>query len=125
MFLGGCAFGGVARVAVATLIDVRHAAGVPWNTLVVNTSGALGLGLLAGLAAPGAWLHGLTIPWWALGIGFLGSYTTVSTFSLQTLALLRNGQWRVALTNVALSIVLCLGAAALGVGLVRLLGTAP
>lgn len=47
--------------------------------------------------------------------GFLGSYTTVSSFSLQTLALARDGEWTKAAGNVLLSLLLCLAAVAAGI----------
>ena len=52
--------------------------------------------------------------WLLLATGFLGSYTTVSSFALQTLALARGGENRSALGNIVLSVGLCLGAVALG-----------
>lgn len=89
----------------------------PWGTLIVNTSGALAIGVLAAisLADAGSGDSGLA---WHLGIlGFLGSYTTVSTFSLQTFALACDGAWSRAVANIALSLGLCLAAAGLGLWL--------
>ncbi|MGK5680497.1 fluoride efflux transporter CrcB [Actinoplanes sp. URMC 104] len=83
----------------------------PVGTLTVNVAGSLLLGLLIGLPAPPA-LAAL------LGTGFCGALTTYSTFSLETLTLVRNGERRRAVTYVALSLALGLAAAALG----RLLG---
>ena len=86
----------------------------PWGTLVVNASGALLIGIVA---AP--LLHGageVSLAWQLGGAGFLGSYTTVSSFSLQTLALLHDRAWRRAAANIVLSLGLCLSAA--GTGLV-------
>lgn len=122
LFLGGCALGGMTRVAIANLVGAGAPGSLPWNTLVVNASGALCLGVLAGLLAPGSAPSGTALLWLALGVGFLGSYTTVSTFSLQTLALLRSGQRRAALANVGVSILLCLGMATLGAWLAPVLG---
>lgn len=109
----GCALGGILRVWIAGLIGARGDRLIPWNTLAVNASGALLLGMLAGLigTGPGGSL------WWPLGVGLLGSYTTVSSFSLQTMLLLRAGNRAAALANVALSLGLCLVLAAVGLTL--------
>lgn len=85
----------------------------PWGTLGVNVSGTLAAGLLLGAAGridgalTAAALH-------LLLVGFLGSYTTVSSLSLQTLQLARGGRWLPAAGNVALSATLCISAAWLG-----------
>jgi len=110
----GCALGGMARVYVANVIGRTMPSHFPWNTLVVNASGALLLGLLAGYLLSANAVLSEHAGWQALGIGLLGSYTTVSSFSLQTLTLLRTGHSRAALANVALSVGLCLPAVAIG-----------
>lgn len=110
----GCALGGIARVYVASVVGRALPTRFPWNTLIVNASGALLLGLLAGFLLEGNALLASQPAWQALGIGLLGSYTTVSSFSLQTLTLFRNGHSRSALANVALSVGLCLPAVAIG-----------
>lgn len=110
--LGG-AVGSLARFWVSGVIARRFGETFPWGTLAVNVSGAATIGVLAALLlAPET--HAVRHPavWAALVTGVLGSYTTVSSFSLQTLALARNGEGARAAANVALSIVLCLGAAA-------------
>jgi CrcB protein len=108
----GCGVGGMARVWVARRLGEPPPGGLPWNTLGINASGTFLLAALAGvLGGTGGGL------WAMLGIGFLGSYTTVSSFSLQTVALLRSGRFATALANVALSLGLCLGSAAAGVAL--------
>jgi fluoride exporter len=79
----------------------------PWGTMVVNVSGAFLLGILAASAAS----HGLFAavrPWQFAAIGILGTYTTVSSFSLQTLALARDGEMMRAAGNMVLSLSLCL-----------------
>jgi CrcB protein len=109
--LGG-AIGSMARFWVSGVIARRFGETFPWGTLAVNVSGAATIGVLAALLiAPDT--HAVRNPtvWAALVTGVLGSYTTVSSFSLQTLALARNGEGARAAANVALSLVLCLGAA--------------
>lgn len=106
----GGAAGGVARVAVASLVARRLDPAFPWGTLVVNLTGAFVIGLAAGLfvSSPDARI------WQVAVIGFLGSYTTVSSFSLQTLSLVHAGKPGRALANVLFSISFCLSAAGLG-----------
>lgn len=113
--LAGSALGGMARYALSGFV-ARHAGETfPWGTLVVNVSGALLAGLLLGALTQAAG-HPAALLQFVL-FGFLGSYTTVSSFSLQTLQLARNGQWLPATGNVALSAGLCLAAAWAGLWL--------
>lgn len=112
--LGG-AIGGGARFWVSALIAKRMGAHFPWGTMVVNVSGAVAIGVLAGiLLAPESRLVTAMPVWLGLVIGILGSYTTVSSFSLQTLALMQAGEAARALGNILGTLVLCLAAAALG-----------
>ncbi|HEV7458083.1 MAG TPA: CrcB family protein [Roseococcus sp.] len=122
--LGG-ALGACARVWLSGVVARRVGEAFPWGTLVVNASGAAMIGLLAA-----AFLHGDGVAegwreaWLLLVVGALGSYTTVSSFSLQTLALLRAGHGARAAWNVLGSLGLCLAAALAGhrAGLVLLGG---
>lgn len=109
----GGGLGSMARVWLAGLVARRYGEGFPWGTLAVNVTGAAAIGVLAALllAPDGAGIVHETV-WAGLVLGLLGSYTTVSSFSLQTLALVRTGAPGRALGNVALSLGLCLGATA-------------
>ncbi len=109
--LGG-AFGGIGRFWVSGVVARRLGERFPWGTLVVNVTGAALIGMAAGaLLAPD--MSGRQSSIWAvLVIGVLGSYTTVSSFSVQTLALVRSGERARAAANVAASLSLCLGSAA-------------
>ncbi len=112
--LGG-AIGGVARFWISGVVARRFGETFPWGTMVVNVSGALAIGVLAGLLLEGDSHAGTTLPLWAgLVIGVLGSYTTVSSLSLQTLALARNAEPLRASLNVVGSLILGLGAVAVG-----------
>ncbi len=108
----GSALGGLARHLLGGWVDRRTGGGFPCGTLVVNVSGALAIGLLAGMrwetAADAALVRQF------LGYGLLGGYTTVSAFSLNTLNLLQAGAWPRAAANIAGSFFLCLGAVWLG-----------
>ena len=109
----GGGLGGMARFWVSGIVARRFGETFPWGTMAVNVSGAAAIGVLgASLLTPDT--HAIrSIPLWAaLVVGFLGSYTTVSSFSLQTLALARNGEAARALGNVVLSLALCLSASA-------------
>ena len=110
--LGGM-LGGLARALVSTLVAELAGDRLPWGTFAVNLSGSLALGLLVGgLAGAPALLPSLFF-----ATGVLGSYTTVSTFSLQTLFLLRQGAVARAALNIVGSAGLCIAAAAIGFGL--------
>ncbi|WP_409523927.1 fluoride efflux transporter CrcB [Nitrincola sp. MINF-07-Sa-05] len=108
----GSALGGMARYCVSDYVGHKFGAHFPWGTLLVNVSGALVIGLLAALV--GTLLSSSGLFWQLAVTGFLGSYTTVSSFSLQTLALLREGYLLRALVNITLSLLLCLVCVGLG-----------
>lgn len=109
----GGGLGAMARFWVSGMIARRYGETFPWGTLAVNVTGAAMIGALAAvLLAPDTHAIQHRSVWAGLVIGLLGSYTTVSSFSLQTLALARNGEAGRALANVALSLAFCLAAAA-------------
>lgn len=116
--LGGAA-GGLLRVWLTALVDRLFGPRLPWGTLAVNVSGSTLLGAGAGmLVARG--IEPTALPFWAaLGIGLLGSYTTVSSFALQAHALLLGRRGRAALAYALLSLGLCLAGAAGGLTLGR------
>lgn len=104
-FLGGC--GALARFGLTLLVADRLHPHLPLGTLAVNLSGAFLLGFLVG-TSPAGDVRLL------LGAGALGSYTTFSTWMLETQRLQEAEKCRLAVTNVVLSIGFGLGAAALG-----------
>ena len=110
----GSALGGMARFWLADAIGRRLGERFPWGTLAVNASGALAIGVLAALFLGPAGSGTGTATWHFAVLGFLGSYTTVSSVSLQTLALLHDRAWRRAAANIVLSLGLCLSAAGVG-----------
>lgn len=116
--LGGF-FGAIARYLVDGLVAERTGGLFPWGTLAVNVSGALLLGLLATLAIERSVLPaGIRGP---VLIGFLGAYTTFSTWTLESLRLVETGSFGPALANLAGSALLGMLAVAAGVVLGRAL----
>jgi fluoride exporter len=112
--LGG-AFGSIARywLAVWALPIGRQ---LPWGTIAINIVGSFVIGFFGTLTLESGrhpapeWVRLLVM------VGICGGFTTFSSFSLQTLDLLRGGAWGRALANIGLSVVLCLTAVALGHG---------
>lgn len=113
---GGGAVGAVARHAVANWSQTRFGEGFPIGTLLVNVSGSLLLGLVLGMALAGRLSPTTKL---ALGSGFLGAFTTFSTFSCDTIHLLEAGRHGAALGYVAANVLLGALAAALGFTLAR------
>jgi len=117
----GSALGGVARYFISGFVARRVGETFPWGTLIINVSGAFLIGVFGGLSEDNTSLLAIPDTWLFAVTGFLGCYTTVSSFSLQTLSLARNGEGAPAASYVVVSVALCLTAAALGFGLVDLL----
>jgi len=114
----GSVLGGVARYFLSGVIARRVGETFPWGTLFINVSGSFLIGILGGLAEDSASLMALPDPWLFAVTGFLGCYTTVSSFSLQTLSLARDGQSGRALGYTVISVAFALAAAAAGFALV-------
>lgn len=114
----GGAIGSVMRYLVSTGVYAIAGRGFPYGTLTVNIAGSMAMGLLYVLlidraAADGFWRM-------ALLVGFLGAFTTFSTFSIETLNLMQGGEFAKAMANILLSVALCIGATWLGIRLGRL-----
>ena len=110
----GGALGAIARYQVAAMIQARIPAGFPWGTFVVNMSGCLVMGVATALLTERLVVH----PSWRylVPIGFIGAYTTFSTFELETFRAVADGAWAIGALNVAASVLA--GYAALWAGLV-------
>ena len=117
----GSALGGIARYFLSGVVARRVGETFPWGTLSVNVSGALLIGIFGALALDHASLFASSNPWLFAVTGFLGCYTTVSSFSLQTLALARDGENGRAIGYVAASVALSIAAVAAGFAVVNLL----
>jgi CrcB protein len=108
----GGGLGGMARFWVSGVVARRFGETFPWGTMAVNVTGAAIIGVLGALLLTPEEHAVRHAPLWAgFVVGLLGSYTTVSSFSLQTLALARNGEAGRAAFNIILSLTLCLSAA--------------
>ncbi len=115
------AFGGAAGALLRYgSVNALHGVlgrGFPYGTLFVNVSGSLLIGLLYVMLVE---RFNLAIEWRAgLMIGFLGAFTTFSSFSMETLNLLEQGEMMKVALNIVLSVSLCLIACWLGLILGR------
>ena len=109
--LGG-ALGAISRYGLAQLSINLFGKGFPFGTLIANFVGSFLMGLLFSLIESEHLIPQARI---ALGVGFLGAFTTFSTFSLDTILLMQQGDWQKAIMNVALN--LCLSLSAVFIGL--------
>lgn len=113
VLLGGF-LGAPARVLVDGLVADRAETDFPLGTFVVNCSGALALGLLTGLDLS-VGLPRLLVMF--LGVGLLGAYTTFSTVTAESVALLADGEYAEALGYLGASLVVGLAVAGVGLAL--------
>lgn len=102
----GSALGGIARYVVS---EVLTKGAFPVGTLVVNVTGSILLGVLLASEPRTAWITPAAAA--GLGVGALGSFTTMSTFSVETVGLATGGQAAWSAVYVALTGVLCIGGA--------------
>jgi CrcB protein len=112
MAVGAC--GCAARMWLSNFLAEKYGFAFPIGTLVVNILGCFLIGVFAGITRPDGGLLVHPVFRQAVMIGFLGGFTTFSSFGLQTLALFTDGELGYAALNVALSVVLCLVAVWIG-----------
>jgi len=116
----GAAFGGTLRYWVSNLTFKFFTENFPYGTLVVNVLGSFIIGLLMfyfndkELLTPQFRLF--------LAVGFCGGFTTFSTFSYETIVLLRETQFILGFLNIALNLLLCLSGVFLAYLLTKLIG---
>jgi CrcB protein len=113
----GGALGAIARYQLASVIQARIPVGFPWGTFVVNVTGCFVMG-----AATTVMTERLVDPNWRflIPIGFIGAYTTFSTFEMETFRAIADGAWLVGGLNVVGSVLAGYLALWLGVMLTRL-----
>lgn len=110
----GSAIGGVARFALSGVIANALGATFPWNTLIINITGSFVIGFINTLTGPDGRMFASGNTRQFLMTGICGGYTTFSSFSLQTLTLMQDGEWGRAVGNVLSSVFCCLLAVWLG-----------
>lgn len=106
----GSAAGGVARYWCSGVVARLIGETFPWGTLLVNVLGSFVIGFIATLTAPDGRVFIGSTARLAIMAGFCGGYTTFSSFSIQTLNLLNDGEFLYAGVNIVLSVLLCLAA---------------
>jgi len=110
----GSALGGMARYWMTLAMAAVTGLGFPWGTILINIVGSFVIGFFAVLTG---YEGRVVVPLDArvfVMTGLCGGFTTFSAFSLQSFELARDGRWLQAAANVGLSVLLCLGAVALG-----------
>jgi len=112
----GGAVGSMARFGLGNFVYDKTGGSFPWGTLVVNVSGSFVIGILGALTSSEGKMtsQSRVFATQLLITGVCGGYTTFSSFSLQTLNLLRDREWFYAGGNILLSVVLCMIAVWLG-----------
>lgn len=113
----GSAIGGVARYLLGGFIQERAGTVFPIQTLAINVTGSFLLGLIQRFALDSTAISPEARAF--LTIGVCGGYTTFSTFSLETVRLMEDGDWRRAGLYVAGSVILSIAAALLGIAAAR------
>ena len=107
----GSALGGITRFWFSGFVAASIGETFPWGTLFTNVIGSFVIGLFSTLSGPdGRMLVGSLTRQFVM-IGFCGGFTTFSSFSLQTLNLMNEGEWFRAGANAVCSVLLCLIAA--------------
>jgi CrcB protein len=114
----GAVLGANARFLVGGWVADRFGSSFPFGTFVINVTGSLLIGIVLTLSTE------RLVPDWfrpLLAIGFLGSYTTFSTFSYETLSLVQSGAWAAAAVNVGASVAAAFAGVYAGTVLARLI----
>ena len=115
----GGAFGAISRFWITTNVDKLYPATYPWGTFIVNLIGCFFIGLLFVLFSEKLLLADNVRS--LLVVGFLGAMTTFSTFSLDALVLIEQGQYGMAFSYLLGSVVVCLIATFVGINIARIL----
>jgi CrcB protein len=105
--LGG-ALGTIARYFVSGVVANAFGETFPWGTMIINVTGSFIIGFFWTMTAPDGRLFVSGSTRQFVMTGFCGGFTTFSSFSLQTLNLMRDGEWLYAGGNVLGSVTLCM-----------------
>ena len=108
LVMAGGALGTGARYAVSGLVANSIGETFPWGTLIINITGSFIIGFFFTLTSPDGRLMVSGSTRQFVMTGFCGGYTTFSSFSLQTLNLIRDGEWLAAGGNILGSVTLCM-----------------
>lgn len=111
VFLGG-GLGSMLRFSISKWIGTLHTHYFPYGTLVVNILACLALGVILGIADTRQLMSPAAKVFWT--IGFCGGFSTFSTFSGETLALIQSGFTIPSLIYIVSSLIFCLGATIAG-----------
>src|SRR3954447_3165381 len=118
------AIGGIIGANTRYLVSIwaarRFGVSFPYGTFLINISGSFGLGVISTLIAQN--LDGRVTLSLLISTGFFGAYTTFSTFSYESLALIQDDRWRLAVRNIAGSAILGVIAALFGISLMLAIG---
>jgi CrcB protein len=104
----GSALGGMARFWCSGFAARLVGETFPWGTIFVNVVGSFVIGFFATLTGPDGRFFVDTLTRQFIMLGICGGYTTFSSFSLQTLNLLQDGEWWLAGANIGVSVAACL-----------------
>ena len=113
----GSAIGGMARYLLGGMLQRQTGATFPIGTLIINITGSFLLGLILRYAVDTPTVSAEARAF--LTVGLCGGYTTFSTFSYETVALMEDGQWPRAALYVALSVGLSIVGVFLGIATAR------
>lgn len=110
--------GASSRYLISIVMSRFISSSFPYGTLLCNIAGALLIGILMAISSTYNWMSNEVRLF--LTTGILGGLTTFSTFSYETISLFETGKYVMATVNIFVSIILCLGFAALGKWMVSL-----
>jgi CrcB protein len=110
----GAAIGGMARYGLSGIIGDWIGATFPWGTLIVNVTGCFVIGIVNMLTGPDGIILVPVNARLFMMVGICGGYTTFSSFSLESLNLMRNGEWLAVTAYMISSAVFCMVAVWLG-----------
>ena len=114
----GSFIGGIGRYLVTLLVQNRFLSTFPYGTMVVNILGCFMIGVIYGISDRGS----MPAEWRIfLATGIMGGFTTFSSFSNDTVSMLRDGQYWPAFSYVAISLLIGLAATFSGISLIKYL----